>query len=101
MKSQYYLESGQYVPDRLMEKIDKTKSSMMENGLYQFYLDFAAYRQKLNRRIPTNQEDDDLQALTMEQLERPLVRILCIWSVAMIIFILEFIKMKWSCRTST
>lgn len=96
--SQFFLESDHYVPERVINKLDKTTSSMMENGLHEFYLSLAIFKQKLIDRAYLEQIDDDFKALTAEQLKRPMIVLSYLLGVAMIIFITECIISKWKHR---
>lgn len=85
-----------YASERTLKKIDKVTSSMMSSGLYQFYISFAEYKQKLAERVKSAQdEDDNFRALTMDQLKRPMLFIFGLWSLAVVIFIMEHIISKW------
>lgn len=95
INSQYYLESGNYVPERMTNRIDRTTSLMTENGLYQFYLSLAAFKQKFVDRAYLDEDEDDFQALTMGQLKRPMILLFCLWAVAMTLFMAEVIISKW------
>lgn len=80
-----------------MEKIDKTTSSLMANGLYQFYSSFATFTQKCIQGDLIEKDDDD-RALKMEQLRRPMILVFGLWAVAAIIFVGEVIVNKWKSR---
>lgn len=95
MSSSYYLGSDHYVPERIASKIDSATSSFIENGLYKFYKSLDKFTQKLSKRMESSQtDDDDIQALSMEQLKRPMIFISCLWGLAMVLFIGEFIIFK-------
>lgn len=96
ISTQFYLESENYVPDRMMKKIDKATSSFVENGLRQFYESLVDFRQKLIDRVHLSQLDDDIQALTFEQLRRPMILVFCLWGITIIILILEIFISKWN-----
>lgn len=71
---------------------------MIENGLYLFYLSMAAYEQQLNERAYSSQAvDDDLVALTLVQIERPLIIYLSVLATTIIVFIIE-IFVRLSCK---
>lgn len=89
------LEAYRLVPEREIKKIDDTTSKMMENGLYQFYKYFSEYLLQLHHRTLSNENDDEIQVLTMDQLKRPMMVILGLWGLAMAIFIMEHIIRKW------
>lgn len=95
----FYLQSDHYVPERLLNKIDKRTSAMMENGMHQFYTSFTNFLRKLFARQFARSDDDDSQALTMSQLKRPMIFIFGLWGVAIIVFIAEIIIFKWKNRS--
>lgn len=98
ISTQYYLESENYVPERLSKRIDEATSSMMESGLHQFFTSYAHFRDGLHLRAFNGQQDDDdhEQALTIEQLIRPMKLIFCLWGVALTIFTVEIVVFKWN-----
>lgn len=99
INTQYYLESENYVPERLSKRIDEATSSLMESGLHQFFTSYAHFRDDLHLREFNGQQDDDddyEQALTIEQLIRPMKLIFCLWGVALTIFTVEIVVFKWN-----
>lgn len=103
INSQYYLESSHYVPKRLITSIDKATSSIMANGLHQFYMTFCDFKQKLIERTHSylqsdDDDDDDDQALTMKQLKRPLILLLGMCAITVLVFIAEIVVYKWNNR---
>lgn len=93
--SPIYLESDHYIPDRTLQRIDRMTSSMMEYGLFEFYTNFAAFKQKFIERIYLSEEDGDPQALTMGQLKRPAILLVALCAFAAIILIVEIVIFKW------
>lgn len=90
----YYLTSKKYVPERLKQKIDMTTNSMMENGLHQFYKSFSTFLMDLieNRNFnQDNNDEDNIQALTMEQLKIPLIIFIVLLGLSSIVFVIEVI----------
>lgn len=75
---EFVLQSDHYVPDRMLKEIDEVTVSMMESGLIQLYKSLAIFEQKLIDRAFTITDVDNFRALTMEQLERPLILLFCI-----------------------
>lgn len=71
---------------------------MVENGLHEFYLSLAIFKQKLIDRAYSEQVDDDFKALTVEQLRRPMKHLFYLWGMVMIVFITEYIISKWKHR---
>lgn len=71
---------------------------MIESGLGQFYASFGAFGQKLVDRHDVIQRDDedDVRALTVEQLQRPMILIFCLCGVAISLLIFEIIVFKWN-----
>lgn len=68
----------------------------MANGLHKFYTSLADFNQKLIGRVYSNGDEDELKALTMEQLRKPMILIICLWGVATTIFLIEMILFKWN-----
>lgn len=95
---QSYLQSEYYVPERILEEINEATSSMMASGLHQFYTSLATFKNNLVERAYSIVDDDCTEALTMEQLKRPLILLFCLWGVALIVFIGESIVSKWKLR---
>lgn len=92
---EFILQSDHYVPDRMLKEIDNVTVSMMESGLIHLYRSLATFKQKLVDRAFTIANVDNFRALTMEQLNRPLVLLFCLWGAAMIVFVIETIIFKW------
>lgn len=74
---------------------------MMQSGLYRFYTSLADYDRKIieEEYLAANKDDedeDDLQALTIEQLKRPLMLLLSLCGIVMVIFIGEILVFKWN-----
>lgn len=91
--SPFFLESDHYIADRTMKMIDKTTSSMMENGLFKFYTSLASFKQKFIER--NSQHENDFQALSMNELKRPMKLLLGLCAFATFIFLFEFAISKW------
>lgn len=98
---------GKYYPtNRLRERIGNVSNSLMENGLYQFYLEL--YKQlnnmkigfKLSRQQNSEDVDDDdnLRALTMKQLIRPFYLAFGLLAASVLVFIGEIFHFKWMTR---
>lgn len=96
LSSQYYLASDQYVPERMLRKVDKVTSSMMESGLHHFYRTFAEFRSKFSQRPNEHQDTDDILVLEIDQMIRPMKIIFCLWGLATVLFITEVIVHKWN-----
>lgn len=86
--------TSEHVPERVLQKIDKTTSAMMESGLYPFYSSFSEFLSEFRMKQILNDDADDAYALTMEHLKIPLVIYLSLISFAFIIFIIELIVYK-------
>lgn len=71
---------------------------MEQSGLHRFYTSSAEYDQNLAEKGYFNDEmheQDDLQALTLEQFNRPLIFFLWLWGIVVVIFIGEILVYKW------
>lgn len=92
----YYYQSDRYIPDRMLERIEKASSSMMENGLYQFFTSFVAFQRKLfEQSYNSKSDEDDMLPLTFEQLIRPLFLVFSLWGISIVIFAIEIMVYKW------
>lgn len=72
---------------------------MMQSGLHRFYTSLADYDRKLSREeylSAKKDDEDDLQALTMEQFKRPLMLLLSLCAIVVVIFIGEILVFKWN-----
>lgn len=67
---------------------------MMESGFYQFYISLADFMEKFVQRAEEMYLDDDFQALSMDQLRRPMIIFISLYAMAIIVFILEIIVVK-------
>lgn len=52
--STYLVRSKNYIPDRTIEKFDKLSATMVESGLFQFYLSIKMYQEKLKKMKAIN-----------------------------------------------
>lgn len=106
ISSSYYLENDCYVPARMVDRIDKVTSSIIENGFYQFYaskIDFdfnlRIRRNDINNNIlQGNNINDDLQPLTFEQMRIPIMFLLYMMGISVVVFIGEISYFKWKDR---
>lgn len=96
LNSQFFLESDNVVSQRTLQTIDKATSSMMENGFYRFYISIASFTQQLIEREYLEQNEEEFQALTVDQLKRPLMLLFALFGVSVIVFIIEHIISKWN-----
>lgn len=64
---------------------------MMENGLHQFYRSFSTFLMDLIENLNHNRDNDDIQALTMEQLKIPFIIFIVLLGLASIVFVIEVI----------
>lgn len=87
----------------MMEKIDQISSSMMENGMYEYFGSLLEFKQNLLLRnsdvyegYEFNVKDDFIRPFTMEQLKRPIELILFFYGLAILIFLIEIIVHKWN-----
>lgn len=85
----YFLSSESYVPDRLLKKIDKATSSMVENGLSGFYRDFMRNIKHIRKFAADYNENTDYEAVQMKNMIRPLLIHFVFLGMALVLFILE------------
>lgn len=87
--------TANYVPDRLLEKINRLTASMMESGLYDFYTSMAEFDRHLRLKDLEIDEDDELKPLTFDHMKRVMILFLFLIGIAVIVFILEVYLLKW------
>lgn len=78
----------------MLKMINKATISIAENGLHQFYDSFSAFQQSIIERDHLEPEDEDIQALTVDQLWRPMILVFYLWGVTIVICIEEIIAFK-------
>lgn len=91
------MKSDHYVPERFIKKVDKMTSSLAESGLYTFFVSFSEFSRKFVERAYLNREEEDeenMQVLTVKQLQRPMILIFYLWGLAVITFVAEIILVK-------
>lgn len=100
INSEFYVSSEYYVPERTQQKIDTATRSMMESGLYAFYNSLTQFRLEMNRQVHSkrgdDEDNDDIKALTIEQLMRPMMIIFCLWGASVALFIVEHFVFRWN-----
>lgn len=96
----YILTSEQHISERTISKIDEVANSMAEHGFYGFYQDIMDFKLKhLIGRLAQVKgmigDGVDLQSITIEQLRKPVVIVLCLNGIATIVFVIEILVFKW------
>lgn len=81
---------------------------MMENGLSEFYKSQYSFCKEVDLNYPSGPEygkynhrdddDDDLHALTMDQMIRPLYIVIGLLITSILVFFSEIIFFKWETR---
>lgn len=100
-----FLKGDQYIPERMRNKFNKKMSFMMENGLQRFYESYGEYLEKLREITSSlekddgndnyeNFDDEDFQALTMDNVRGPMILALCLFAFSCAIFAVEIIVFK-------
>lgn len=90
MNSPYFLKSNyDYVPIRLMNKIDTVTESIAENGLKTFYISMDTFKRNFFQKTFLEHEVDESEALTLDQLKRPMMLVFILWGVAIIIHLIQ------------
>lgn len=105
VRQPFYLATDSYVPDRLTNKINRITSSIMENGLYHYYekkqKDLVTKWSYTLKVLTGNNEDEDydkLVPMSLEQMKRVMLFILCTYGFATIIFFAEIFIFWWNKR---
>lgn len=104
--NQYLLTCKNVIPQRVIDKINQLTMSMVEHGFDYFYDSINEFSQKrlieklkivhFHMRGKKNEEDDqDLQPVTVEQLWPVIYIILSLNGIATIIFVAEILYSKW------
>lgn len=96
LQSSFYMAANDHVTDRLKNKIDRATSAMMENGLHQFYKSFTAYLTEMRAQKLKRTEDDELHALTIDDLKGPLIFCSYLLSFILFVFFIEVIIRKFN-----
>lgn len=92
----YVLTSDQYISERMIAKIDKVTNSMAEHGFYQFYQSWMEFERKfLSRSAGIFDVEFELKPITIEQLRKPSIIVLCLNGLAVVIFVAEILVFKW------
>lgn len=98
----YYLESDHYVPERILKKINIITSLMIENGLNEFYKSYEHFLDTVYVDHYYYKSDGEikLDQMTMLQLKRAVYLVLCLYGMAVIVFMCEkayeIIIYKWN-----
>lgn len=92
--------SDQFISERMIAKIDKVTSSMSEHGFYQFYDSYMQFilnsmLQKYAQTAGAIKGEMDLQSITIEQLRKLIVIVLCLNGIAALLFVVEILAYKW------
>lgn len=99
MSAPYYLESEYYVPDRVIEMVDKVTSRMTENGLHHFYESLREFWKMMNYKMGGYDDDDDENNITpiiMAQFKRAMKLIWFLYALSPLVLLLEIIVFKWN-----
>lgn len=97
----HYLFGKHYPTDRLRKRIDKVSNSIMENGLYEWYLVQYKYLNDLKigfHFLRQYNKNDDLHTVNMEQMIRPFYLCIGLLIMSIFVFIGEIIVFKWKSR---
>lgn len=94
------MTANNYVPKRMESKINKEIGRMMENGLNAFYGTFTKFWMKIQvqKQMAHKGEQNDIHALTFEDLQGPLIFCSYLLVFAWFILLLEVIAFKFKMR---
>lgn len=92
----YNLVSNQNIPELMRNKIDKTTSQMMENGLHQFYTRTTTFLTKLRSQRILTVKSEETHALNISELKGPLIFCSYLIGFALFILLLEFMLKRHS-----
>lgn len=93
----YYLTSDQDIPQRMKVKFEAGITSMIENGLIQFFEKIAAFLIEMKRQKLAQAAADDFHAIDITDLKGPLVLCLSLVGLACVVFLFEILiqKLVW------
>lgn len=86
----------QQFPKRMIDKIETTRSAIRESGFQHFYESFASFLSGFYGGSFSSLDEDDLQALTVEQLMNALLLCLMLFVLAFILLLIEIIIYKFN-----
>lgn len=95
MNYPYHLTSNQYIPKRMVDKIDEATSSMMENGIYGFYKSIGTFLEELRGYNEFDEEITKFKPFTLQQSMGLIVLFAVMFVLTFIIFIVEIIVHKF------
>lgn len=88
----YFLRSKFYIPKRITDKFDRVTSSMLENGLHQFYWKFTTFLLKIRGTAESHNFDrigEDICKITLDNFHSPLLIYVSLMTLATIVFGIE------------
>lgn len=96
----YILTSDQRISERTITKMAKVIKTMTEYGFYQFYHSLSVFERKwlIGRayvNIGIDKNEINLESITIEQMNKPIMIALCLNVAATIVFIAEILVFKW------
>lgn len=91
----YFLVSENYVPERMLRKIDEATSLMIESGLAKFYISSMTHIKKLNNLAIDFENNSTYEAVTLKSLRRPFMLLSGLMGIASAAFAIEIAIYKW------
>lgn len=73
LPSAFNLQSTEYVPQRMVQQINKAVVSMIESGLFKFYTSFTVFMEGFIVDKFNQMQENGAVALTMDQMKIPLI----------------------------
>lgn len=90
--------SDEFIPQRMVKKIEQVTLSMVEYGFGKFYDSISDFNRQLYvsfRRGYKEKDDDLLLPITIEQIWPVIIIVLSLNGIATIIFVAEILYYKW------
>ena len=105
----HYLENDYYVPARVIDRINKVTSSLMENGFYKSQKSIIDFKLKLKLRMlevqnpkhtidDDDDDEDEFQSLTSAHIKISFYFLLFMYGIAVLVFFGEILYFKWRNR---
>ncbi len=86
------LSSKSYIPKRIIDEFDRVTSSMIENGLHQFYWKFTNFLLRIRgiKEASTDVVDSiDFCKISLDNFHFPLITYVCLMALALLVFVVE------------
>lgn len=90
-----YLTSNQYIPKRMMKKVERFMRLILENGLDGFYWSFAGFLVRIRSPDQFNENDESVKTISFQNLQMAFVIYLSLITFSGFIFGLEILYFRF------